>query len=119
MLKTLLDIETDGWSALSSCAERAKEFYKHLLADDAVMLFSNGLVLDGKEQILASFDTKPWQSFDIQEPRVVSMADDAALLLYKVTAQREGATQYIALVSSAYARSGDAWILCLHQHTPV
>ena len=119
VLATLLELETQGWRALSSDAEVAKEFYEHVLRDDAVMLLPGGTFLEGKESILASLDAQPWSTFDIEGPRVLKLGEAVAVLAYRVTARREGSTAYAALISSTYHLEDGTWRLALHQHTPI
>jgi ketosteroid isomerase-like protein len=119
MLDELLELETHGWQALSSDVDAARAFYGGLLSDDAVMLFPGGMVLEGKEAILASFDAQGWSTFEIENARVVALGDAAAVLAYEVTAQRAGSSEYRALISSAYHRRDGAWHLGFHQHTPI
>lgn len=59
----------------------------------------------------------PRSSFAIEDPQVVWLGADGAVIVYGVVAERDGAA-YSALVSSAYARRGGAWRLALHQQTP-
>ena len=119
MLEELLQLETRGWRALSADGEVARAFYGGLLSDDAVMLFPGGMVLDGKEAILASLDAQPWSAFEIGRARVVPLGDAAAVLAYEVTAQREGASAYNALIGSVYHRMDGTWFLVFHQQTPI
>ena len=56
MMDKLLELETKGWQALSSAGDAAKEFYKEVLHDDAVMLFPGGIQIEGKtSQLDGSF----------------------------------------------------------------
>lgn len=119
MLEELLELETQGWRALSSDGGAGREFYGGLLSDDAAMLLPGGMVLAGKEAILASLETQPWSTFEIEDPRVVPLGEAAAVLVYEVTAQRQGANAYNALISSAYHRREGVWSLGFHQQTPV
>ena len=119
MLDELLELETQGWRALASGVEVAREFYGGLLSDDAVMLLPGGMVLEGKEAILESLDAQPWSTFEIEEPRVIPLGDAAAVLAYRVTAQRQGSSVYRAFIGSAYHRKDRTWFLGLHQHTPI
>lgn len=115
----LIEIEEQGWRALSSPGSAAAEYYGSLLADDAAMLFPGGVLLEGKAKILESFGPQPWQSFQLEEPRVLSASETVGVIIYKVTAEREGSNPYSALVSSTYAVSGGKWKSVLHQQTPV
>ena len=117
-MQDLIEIEEQGWLALSSAGEASKKFYNSVLRDDAIMLFPGGTLIDGKEKILASLAAQPWKSFQIEEPQVISLSENAGVLIYRVTAQREGSDPYVALISSTYVLSDGTWKLVLHQQTP-
>lgn len=119
MMQELIDLEEQGWQALSSGREVSERFYRSVLRNDAVMLFPGGMRIAGKENILASLAAQPWQSFQIEDPQVISLSENAATLVYAVTAQREGSEPYVALVNSTYVLGDGAWKLALHQQTPV
>ena len=118
-MRELIELEEQGWQALSTEGDAAKLFYTDVLRDDAVMLFPGGLIVSGKHNILESFSAQPWKSYHIEEMQVISLSEDAAVLVYKVTAQREGRDPYVALMSSTYAISDGTWKLVVHQQTPV
>lgn len=118
-MQTLIDLEKQGWQALSSAGDAGKRFYDTILRDDAVMLFPGGLLLEGKEQILESLAAQPWKSYQIDDLRTLPLGDEAATVVYKVTAKREGREPYEALISSTYALDAGAWKLVHHQQTPV
>ena len=118
-MQDLVDLEMQGWQALSSAGEAGRNFYSIVLRDDAVMLFPGGLRVDGKEAILDSLAAQPWSSFAIEEPQVIALSENAGVLLYRVTAQRQDGDPYVALISSTYAMEGGTWKLVLHQQTPV
>jgi hypothetical protein len=117
-MQDLIELEEQGWQALSSELEASKKFYSSVLRDDAIMLFPCGMLIHGKEKILESLATQPWKSFQIEEMQAISLSDNAGVLLYKVTAQREGSNPYVALISSTYVLSDGTWKLVLHQQTP-
>lgn len=114
-----LALEEQGWRALSSEREASVQFYRGVLRDDAVMLFPGGLIIEGKAAILNSLAAQPWASFRIEEPRVLPVSEQVSILLYRVSARREGSEPYVALVSSTYAHDEDEWKLVLHQQTPL
>ena len=114
----LIGFEHQGWKALSTGRERATEFYRSILADDAQMLFPGGIRLVGKSQILEMMAGRPWQSYEISEAQEIFLSETVRLITYKVTAQRAGDDPYQALISSAYALRGDSWQLFVHQQTP-
>lgn len=116
-MRELIELEEQGWRALSTAGDAGRKFYESVLREDAVMLFPGGMRIEGRAQILEALGSQPWQSFRIESPQVLSLSSSAASLIYKVTAQREGSAPYVALISSTYARSG-TWQLVLHQQTP-
>jgi hypothetical protein len=118
-MQDLIEIEEQGWQALSTDVEASKKFYSSVLRDDAVMLFPGGTIIEGKEKILQSLAAQPWKSFQIEEPRVIQLSESAGVLVYRVTAQREGSEPYVALINSTYELNGGTWKLVLHQQTPV
>lgn len=117
-MQDLVQLEREGWRALSASGDAARAFYGERLADNAVFLFPGGMRIEGKAKILESFARQPWQSFDLQDPSVLKPAEGTGIVVYKVTAQREGAAPYAALVSSTYALRDGSWLLLLHQQTP-
>jgi hypothetical protein len=113
----LIELEEQGWRALSTTGDAGKKFYASVLREDAVMLLPGGMRIAGRERILESLGTQPWDSFHIENPTVIPLADNAATLEYTVKAQRKGSKPYVALISSTYVRHG-AWQLVVHQQTP-
>ncbi|CAN5119592.1 hypothetical protein BH23GEM4_BH23GEM4_06760 [soil metagenome] len=76
-MQHLLELEEQGWQALSSDGESGKRFYSSVLRDDAVMLFPGGMLIEGKGNILESLAAVPWKSFLIEEPRVIPLSESA------------------------------------------
>lgn len=113
----LIELEERGWRALSSAGNAGKTFYASVLREDAVMLFPGGMRIAGRERILESLGTQPWDSFHIENPTVISLATNAATLVYTVKAQRKGSEPYVALISSTYVHDR-TWQLVVHQQTP-
>ena len=113
----LIVLETDGWRALSEDGAAAQAFYGRVLDETVVMLLPGGLRLTDRAAILESMGGAPWASFALEDPQVVRLGEDGALVVYGVVAGRDGA-EYSALVSSAYVRRDGAWRLVLHQQTP-
>lgn len=114
----LIDLEQQGWKALSTEGDAGKKFYTSILREDAVMLFPGGIYIEGRESILQSLGSQPWESFNIESPQVVSLTSNASTLVYRVTAYRKGSPPYVALVTSTYVRDHD-WRLVVHQQTSV
>jgi len=117
-MQELLELEERGWRALATKGNVGQAFYASLLRDDAVMLFPGGLRIEGRERILESIGSQPWDSFRIEDAQVLPLASGAAAVVYKVTAQRGESEPYVALVCSTYVRDTD-WKLVVHQQTPV
>ena len=111
MAQDLLQLEEQGWRALSLEGNAGKKFYSSLLADDAVMLFPGGMFIWGKEEILRSIGSQPWRTFQIEEAQVIPLSESSSSVAYKVTAQREGGDPYTALVSSTYSLQQGDWKL--------
>jgi hypothetical protein len=116
-MRELIDLEEQGWRALSTEGDAGRKFYGAVLREDAVMLFPGGMRIEGRERILEAFGAQPWKSFEIQNPKVIPLSEVAATLVYEVTAQRDGSEPYTALISSTYVRS-KSWQLVIHQQTP-
>jgi hypothetical protein len=115
-MKELIELERKGWEALTEEGESGRKFYGTVLRDDAVMLFPGGLRIAGRENSLQSFGSQPWDEFQMEDAEVLSLGEDAAAVVYKVTAIRKGTRPYVALISSTYFRD-QTWQLVLHQQT--
>ncbi len=111
-------LEQNGWQALATDQATARTYYDSLLAEEAVMLFPGGMLVKGKEAILASIDSQPWHSFELSEVQVIGVNEGVKVIIYKVAAQHEGNHVYEALISSTYVWREDSWKLILHQQTP-
>jgi Domain of unknown function (DUF4440) len=116
--RELIELEERGWQALSAGPQAATEFYESVLDDDVVMLLPGGLRLDDRAAIIASMGGPPWASHRLEEPRVLPLTADTAVVIYGVVAERSGSPPYSALISSTYVRRGDGWKLAIHQQTP-
>jgi hypothetical protein len=117
-MQMLIDLENDGWRALSSGAEAARSFYEHVLDRDVVMLLPGGMRIDNRARALDTMSGQPWSSHELQDVAVRSLSDTAAAVVYAVTARRGDAKPYSALITSTYVRRADGWKLALHQQTP-
>lgn len=113
----LIELEKQGWEALSKTGDARKRFYASILREDAVMLFPGGMRIEGRERILQSLGSQPWDTFHMESVEVISLGTNTATLVYKVTAQRKGSLPYVALVSSTYSGEQE-WKLVIHQQTP-
>ncbi len=114
----MIELEKQGWEALSKGRDVARGFYESLFLNETVMAFPGGMMVGGKEKILSSIDSQPWKFFQIEDSQVISLSENASAIVYKVTAKREGSDPYIALISSMYTCRNGQWKLALHQQTP-
>jgi hypothetical protein len=112
----LVTLETEGWEALSQGT--GADFYQRALPDDAVTVFPFG-VLTRQQSIEAMRAAPPWATFRIEEPRVVRLTDDSAILTYCATAQRTGQEPYSAYTTTVFVRRDGAWRPVFHQQSPV
>jgi ketosteroid isomerase-like protein len=110
----LFDLERAGWQALVDGT--AADFYRAMFTDDALLVVP-GMVMEASAWV-ASLQGPQWSRFELDNVRVLDLADDCRALLYRAVAQREGEAPYEALVTSTYRRVGDRWKLALHQQTP-
>lgn len=112
----LLELETAGWDALKNGTGR--RHYADLLTEDAVMLLP-GVGLLSHDKALDGMDGQPWSWFQLRNPQVLRLGDDAAVLTYRAQARRDFQPEYQALMASTYVRRDGRWRLALHQQTPV
>jgi hypothetical protein len=110
----LIQVERRGWEAL--CSTDAVTYYQQHLAADALMAFPFG-VMDREEVLRAMAAARPWASFDMENPRVIQLGPDCGVLVYAVTAQREGQETFAAVLSSTFVRRDDNWRLAFHQQS--
>lgn len=118
MTRDVVQLEKDGWIALSSSAQEVRTFFGRVLDQRVVMVLPGGIVLDDRAGILESMSGEPWSSYDLEELVMLEPTDDVAVVIYRVAARRDGHPDYRAIVSSTYARREDGWKLALHQQTP-
>ena len=114
--ETLIKLEDEGWRALS--AGRGSEFYDGILTEDAALALPVGII--GRDECIEAFrQTPPWSHYEMTDVRVLQIDGQSGIVVYKARAQRDGAPEYVALMSSTYVRRGDIWKLAFHQQTPL
>ncbi len=117
-LAQLMELERKGWDSLSRST--GGDFYGQLMTPDAVMVLVNGMVLDRDTIGRSLNDSPPWASFDLAEERLVEMGGDAAAVVYKAKASRDGQTDpFVALMSSVYRVIDGEPRLALYQQTTI
>jgi Domain of unknown function (DUF4440) len=116
MTDRLLELEEQGWQALSSTDP--VKFCDEWLADDAVIIVP-GMVIDRATFLQVVAHEQPWASHQIEEPRAIQLTDDSAALVYRVRAQRDGQPEFAGLLTSVYVKRAGRWQLVLHQQAPM
>jgi hypothetical protein len=114
MLDTIIDLERGFWQAAGD-----RQAYAANLADDAIHVLPGLGVVDRTTVLDAVAAADPWETFEIEDARIVAAADRAAALVYGARARRAGEPEYRAAITSLYRRDGVAWRLVLHQQTPL
>jgi hypothetical protein len=114
----VVELELQGWRALSSTGKQARAFYERVLDDRVLMLLPGGVVLDDRTTILQTMSRQPWAAYKLEKAVVLALSPDVAVVAYGVVARRAGAAVYSAQVSSTYVRREDGWKLAVHQQTP-
>lgn len=111
----LLALEERFW------LEGTADFYREHLAGDAAMVFPEPFGIFDEEAILASVGDAPaWAAVRIDRVNVVRLRDSAAVVAYRVAAERADGPPYSAYAASVYVRQDDgSWKLAFHQQTPI
>lgn len=116
-LDHLLALEHDGWASL--CDGTGGTFYGSLMTPDALMVLTNGMVLD-RETVVASLNDAPtWDSYEIIDPKIVDLGEGAAALVYHARAQRGDIDPFVALMVSAYRIVTGEPRLAVYQQTTI
>src|SRR6187551_1162263 len=106
----LLALEEGFWRAAGH-----RDAYAAHLADDAVHVFPGWGVTGDNERVLQAVDAvEPWETFAIENLRVVELGEHVAALVYTAHARRAGQGEYVAAVTSVYRRAGVGWQLVIH-----
>jgi hypothetical protein len=114
--KQLLSLEQEGWNALTE--GNGAQYYERHLADDALMILPIG-ALTRDESIQAMAAAPPWATFQLDDPRVVELGADGAVLTYRASAQRSEQEPYTALITTVFVRRNGSWMPIFHQQTPI
>jgi hypothetical protein len=121
--KELLDLEERQWRANR---EADAEFYRRYCADNFVIVSRFGVLT--KDQVLAQFakgNVNPFLRTEMEEPRVLTIGQDSALVTYKETIEASidaegGKTRTFSIyASTVYRRTADGWRFVFHQQTPL
>jgi hypothetical protein len=113
----LIDIERKLWT-------NDAVFYKNNLIDESLLVFPETGVITravAVDAILTEIaEGRRWAEVQFDEVRSLRLADDAALLTYRVAARWEHEeSRNSALASSVYVKRDGVWKLAFHQQTPI
>jgi Domain of unknown function (DUF4440) len=106
------------WRALSTSGAALLPF----LADECIIIHRDGKILSSSttpsiKKTFESDDYVPFLNYKIEDVEVVEVDMMAAIIVYKVTAERQGG-EYQAIVSSTWRQNAGAdWQMCAHQET--
>ena len=112
-----VDLEQQGWTALSTDGQAARAFYDRVLDRKPVMFLPGGQTMDDRDAIIESMSGLSWSSYELEDLQSLRPIPDVAVVIYAVVAHRD-AQRYTALLSSMYVRRQDGWKLAFHQQTP-
>ncbi len=76
-------------------------------------------MLDDREAVIESMGGAAWASFKLSDERVLELSDTCAVVAYRASAHREEGEPYTALFNSTYVYEDGAWLLAVHQQTPI
>lgn len=115
--KQLIDIEKKLWT-------NDAVFYKNSISEDALLVFSETGVITRDAAVdailIENADGRRWAEVEFDEVRNLRLADDVALLTYRVAARWEHEqSKNLALASSVYVKRDEAWKLAFHQQTAI
>lgn len=115
-IEELLQIETQGWQSL--CDGSGARVYGDLMTETGVMILANGSVMT-RDQVIEALAAAPvWDDYRIEEPRLIQIGADAAVLVYRGVASRTGdAEPFEAMMASTYVRTADGVRLAVYQQT--
>lgn len=115
-LGELVALETAVWQALVRGDAGADEA---LLSDDFLGVYPTGFAR--RDEHVASLAAGPTvRRFEISDPRMIRLGDEAALLAYHAMYERAGgaAEPEEMYVSSLWCRQGETWRNVFSQDTP-
>jgi hypothetical protein len=110
----LVQVERRGWEAL--CSADAEAYYRQHMTAEALMAFPFG-VMNRQEALNAMAGADPWSRYEMLSPRVIPLGPDSGVVVYSVTAQREGQAPFSAVISSTFVRRDGEWKLAFHQQS--
>ena len=126
----MLDGALKAGDALPSVRQVAAEYqlnpitvsraYQELVDEACVMVLTTApFILSGGEAIGAVSDTPRWSRVQFSEERSAQPRDDAVVIAYRASAERDGGDAYAAYSTTARHRaSGEVFRVVQHQQLP-
>lgn len=115
-LENLLALEHAGWRSLTDGT--GGTFYGKVMTEGGVMILVNGIVMSRDVVADGLNQAPPWDSYEIIEPRLIPLTDQAATLIYR-SSSRRGEDIFEALMSSTYVLVDGSPKLAVYQQTTV
>ncbi len=114
-LEHFVDLERRVWDALVAGDADADQA---LLSDDFVGIYPTGFA--GRDDHVGQLADGPTvAAYSIEQPGLVGVGDDAALLAYAARFRRTGAAEWETMyVSSLWCRRDERWVNTFSQDTP-
>ena len=113
----LVQLEEAGWRALATGGDAATAFFERVLAPRIVALLPGGIVIDDRNALISAMHGVPWDAYRLSDTKVVRLARDVAVVVYRAHARR-GDHEYDAWFASTYVHDAQGWRLAVHQQTP-
>ncbi|MGH9631045.1 MAG: DUF4440 domain-containing protein [Bryobacteraceae bacterium] len=116
-MEELIEIEKKLWT-------NDAKYYEGTLTKDALLVFAETGVITRETAVAAilieNAEGRRWAEVHFYDVRNVRLADDIALLNYRVAARWENETALtLALATSIYVQGEGRWKLTFHQQTPM
>ena len=85
-LENLLALEHAGWGSRTNGT--GGTFYGEVMTEGGVMILVNGIVMSRDAVAGGLNQAPPWDSYEIVEPRLIPLTDQAATLIYRSSSRR-------------------------------
>lgn len=111
-----MTLEQRGWQSL--CDGTGGDFCREVVAEDALMELSNGVIMDRTAVTATLARTPRWSGYAIVGAHLVSVGARCAALEYISTGYpRENCRALVGTACSMYRRGEHGWKLVLCRHT--
>lgn len=112
-------VEDKLWQREEAFWTGTPENARAMTSSGAVMIFPYPVGIMQGDAIWDGMGKAPrWRTVQMTD-RTMAREGDTAVLAYRASAEREGASLYEALCASTYLRDEDDWLLIAHQQMPL